>query len=232
MQSCLHLYLSGLNPSGEVVEIPCGSESVASYFVLGANRGRKKPALICVNGEGEPKDEHLYRIAGRAVSKGLSPLLVDLPGQPMNVRRSRSSDRHEVEVAINASFDYLLGRGDVDGKRIAIYGDGAGASHAARAASAAANGRSSRTHRPVELPPDRYGYSVRLTPPSLWARRRTPSAIVHRYSAKAGRRCHGRKGNRLGAAPSVRDSQTFHVGIGGNRWPFKPHIGGIYVCDL
>ena len=133
MQNCSHRYLGGLDPSGEVVEIPCAH--VSAYFVPGATRGRKRPVMICVNGEGEPKDDHLYRIAARARSRGLSLLLVDLPGQRTNARRGRSSDRHEVEVAISACVDYLLARGDVDGKRIAIYGDGAGASYAARAAS-------------------------------------------------------------------------------------------------
>jgi hypothetical protein len=40
---------------------------LAGYFIPGANGGRKRPAVICVNGEGEPKDGHLFRIAARAL---------------------------------------------------------------------------------------------------------------------------------------------------------------------
>ena len=135
MQRCSRQYLRGIDPSAEVVEIGHADEALAGYFIPGANGGRKRPAVICVNGEGEPKDGHLFRIAARALGRGLSLLLVDLPSQPANARRSLGSDRYEVEAAISACVDYLLTRGDVDGKRIALYGDGLGASCAARAAS-------------------------------------------------------------------------------------------------
>jgi dienelactone hydrolase len=135
MQRCSQQYLRGVGPSAEIVEIGHADEAVAGYFIPGANGGRKRPAVICVNGEGEPKDGHLFRIAVRALGRGLSLLLVDLPSQLANARRSLGAGRYEVEAAISACVDYLLTRGDVDGKRIVIYGDGLGASYAARAAS-------------------------------------------------------------------------------------------------
>jgi len=134
MQGCSLHYLRRHDPPAELVEIPHVDGPIAGYFISSPNGGRKRPAVICVNGEGEPKDSHLFRSAARAVRRGLSLLLVDLPGQPANARRNLGSDRYEVEAAISACVDYLLTRGDVDGKRIAIYGDGLGASYAARAA--------------------------------------------------------------------------------------------------
>lgn len=135
MQNCSLQYLRALDPAAEFVEIPHADEPIAGYFIPGASGGRKWPAVICVNGEGEPKDAHLFTIAARAVSRGLSLLLVDLPCQPANARRGVGSDRHEIEAGISACVDYLVTRGDVDEKLIAIYGDGLGASYAARAAS-------------------------------------------------------------------------------------------------
>lgn len=135
MQHCSQRYLRGLDSAAEVVEIGHEDELIEGYFIPGASGGRKRPVVICVNGEGEPKDGHLFNTAARARCRGLSLLLVDLPGPLPNARRGLGFSRYEAEAAIGACVDYLLTRADVDGKRIAIYGDGLGASCAARAAS-------------------------------------------------------------------------------------------------
>ncbi|MBR0751271.1 hypothetical protein JQ604_03670 [Bradyrhizobium jicamae] len=135
MEDCSLQYLRCLDPAAERVDIRHADESIAGYFIPGANGARKRPAVICVDGAGEPKDGHLFRIAARAISRGLSLLLIDLPWPMGQAPRGFDADRYGVETAISTCVDYLMARADVDEKRIAIYGDGLGASYAARAAS-------------------------------------------------------------------------------------------------
>lgn len=135
MEDCSLQYLRCLDPAAELVDIRHADEPIAGYFIPSVNGARKRPAVICVNGAGEPKDEHLFRIAARAITRGMSLLLIDLPCQPSNAWPRPGSDRYEIEASISTCVDYLQTRSDVDEKRIAIYGDGLGATYAARAAS-------------------------------------------------------------------------------------------------
>lgn len=70
-----------------------------------------------------------------AFARGISLLLVDLPGQGATARKSKLLARHDQEFPISSCVDYLLARGDVDEDRIVLYGDGFGGSYASRAAS-------------------------------------------------------------------------------------------------
>ncbi|WP_424627731.1 alpha/beta fold hydrolase [Bradyrhizobium sp. SYSU BS000235] len=136
MQACSQLYIRHLSPGGEILRIPCFEGSyVEAYFLRASVSTAPAPVVICVGGPDQFKDEHLYKIHREARARGVSLLLVDLPGQGESPP-TRGGVQYQVETAISGCFDYLMTRNDVDGQRIVIWGDSLGAASASRAASA------------------------------------------------------------------------------------------------
>jgi dienelactone hydrolase len=134
MQACSHLYIRHLSPGGEIIRIPCFENSyVEAYFLRPAGSSGSTPVVICVGGPDHFKDEHLYKMHRQARARGVSLLLVDLPGQGESPP-TRVAVQYEVETAISGCVDYLMTRKDVDDRRIVIWGDSLGASFASRAA--------------------------------------------------------------------------------------------------
>ena len=132
MRTCSYLVVSH-QPSGESwFAFPVSTTVCGAYF--SARRRPRKLLVICVGGSGHFKDEHLHTLMRQAHARGLSLLLVDLPGQGA-APRIRGLVRYEIETAISCCVDYLIARGDIDEARIAIFGDGLGAAYASRAAS-------------------------------------------------------------------------------------------------
>ncbi len=103
-----------------------------SFLRRGATR--PLPVVLCVVGQGHYKEEHLHRVPSYALERGLSLLLVDLPGQSYSQEMIGSPCRYEVETAISGWVDFLADRSDIDQERIAIFGDGLGAAFATRGA--------------------------------------------------------------------------------------------------
>ena len=134
MRSCAQLHLGHKTPAGEIIRIPCGDDSsLQGYFLRAPASPNRAPVVVCVGGPTQCKEEYLWKMPRHALARGLSLLLVDLPGQDA-VRRSGIAGRYDIEMAISGCLDYLITRDDVDERRIAIYGDGLGASFATRAA--------------------------------------------------------------------------------------------------
>ena len=134
MRACSHLYIRHLSPQGEILRIPCFEGShVEAYFLRPAASTASTPVVICVGGPDHFKDEHLYKMHRQAWARGMSLLLVDLPGQGESPP-TKAAVQYEVETALSGCVDYLTARSDVDGRRIVIWGDSLGAAFASRAA--------------------------------------------------------------------------------------------------
>jgi pimeloyl-ACP methyl ester carboxylesterase len=134
MRACSDLVVMHQPLGGERVRIPCFEGGfVEAYFLRAPGSDGPAPVVVCVGGQGHFKDAHLHTLLRQAHARGLSLLLVDLPGQGASPR-NKASVRYEVETAISCCVDYLIARGDVDERRIAIFGDGLGAAFASRAA--------------------------------------------------------------------------------------------------
>lgn len=130
-----HRYLSLLEPAGEIVRIPYENGShMDAYFLRAPGAPVQAPVIIGFGGLDEYKDELLHEFPKHAFPRGLSLLLVDLPGQGGTHRRQGIKNRHDSEVPIGRCIDYLIGRGDVDPQRIAVYGSSLGGYYAPRAA--------------------------------------------------------------------------------------------------
>jgi dienelactone hydrolase len=136
MRACSRLFILHQDSPGEEIRIPCFEGGfVDAYFLPAPGAGHRAPVVICVGEAGHFKDEHLYMLTRQSRERGLSLLLVDLPGQGA-APRTRTMVRYEVETAISCCVDYLTTRSDVDSQHIAIFGAGLGAALASRAAAA------------------------------------------------------------------------------------------------
>jgi len=135
VEACSHRYLKLMKPAGEVVRIPFEDSYLDAYFLRAPGAAEPGPVVICFGGSDEYKDELLHEMPRHAFARGLSLLLVDLPGQGGSLRRRKLYARAQTEKPVGACVDYLLTRSEVDGTRIALYGASLGGYYAPRAAS-------------------------------------------------------------------------------------------------
>ncbi len=134
MEACSHKFLQYLNPPGEVVDIPYeDGKPICGYFVRAPFPGDRMPVLICFGGLDSIKDEMWFMQAHGALQRGISVLMVDLPGQGGTLRRHGLTARADTEVPVGACIDWLLTRDDIDPDRIACCGSSMGGYYAARA---------------------------------------------------------------------------------------------------
>lgn len=135
IEGCSHQYMKYLLPTGEVVKVPYENGAhLDAYFIRAPYPLERQPAVICFGGLDEFKDEQLHDIPKHALSRGISVLLVDLPGQGGTLRRQKLLARLDTEVPVTACVEYLIGRSDVDADRLALYGASIGGYYAPRAA--------------------------------------------------------------------------------------------------
>lgn len=136
IEGCSQDYMSRMDPAGEVVRVPYENGAhLDAYFLRAPYALDRHPAVICFGGLDEFKDELLHEATRHAFARGLSLLLVDLPGQGGTLRRQKLKARTDTEVPVGACVDYLQSRTDVDPDRIALYGASLGGYYAPRAAS-------------------------------------------------------------------------------------------------
>jgi pimeloyl-ACP methyl ester carboxylesterase len=134
MEACSHKFLSYLNPPGEIADIPYeNGVSLCGYFVRAPFPGEKLPVLICMGGLDSIKDEMWFMQAHGCLQRGISVLMVDLPGQGGTLRRHKVTNRHDTEYPVGKCIDWLLKRADIDPARIAVCGSSLGGYYSARA---------------------------------------------------------------------------------------------------
>jgi dienelactone hydrolase len=133
MRQCARDYLDHRNPRGEVVLIPWpGGYPLEAYFLPAPEAAQPMPAIICIGEPGQRKEEYLYKVARYAGERGMVLLAVDLLGAGQDAQFEEIVGRSDLETTVGHVMDYLVERGDVDGKRIAIMADGWGSSFVAR----------------------------------------------------------------------------------------------------
>jgi dienelactone hydrolase len=134
MHRCARNYVDNLTTAGEAVEVPwSGDDALQGYFLPAPWPTHRAPVVICVGGTDYCKEEHLHGMPRYAHERGMSLLIVDLPGQGYGQSDHRLG-RDAVELSISSCVDFLIARGDVDERKLAIFGLGVGASFATRAA--------------------------------------------------------------------------------------------------
>lgn len=112
----------------ERVEIEGFDQRALTGFFLPALRPTPSaPAVICIADEDITLASMMGRLRPASLHRNMSLLLVDSGNSP--IRRPLKP-----EHILQCWLDYLEARPDVDPQRIAIYGEGTGASHASRLA--------------------------------------------------------------------------------------------------
>jgi hypothetical protein len=115
-------------PAIERLKIDCfDQEALAGFFLPASRQGPSAPALICVSDEEITLGSMMSRLAPASLYRNMSLLLIDSSNS--SVRRP-----FKPEHVLQCWLDHLEARPDVDPRRIAIYGEGAGAVHASRLA--------------------------------------------------------------------------------------------------
>jgi dienelactone hydrolase len=133
MRQCARDYVRHRTPRGEVVSIPWPSGyPLEGYFLPAPGAATPSPAVICMGEPGQRKEEYLYKVARYAEERGMSLLAVDLFGAGPHAQFEQIAGRSDLESTIGHIMDYLVGRDDVDPKRVAILADGWGSSLVAR----------------------------------------------------------------------------------------------------
>ncbi|WP_375312939.1 alpha/beta hydrolase [Bradyrhizobium sp. A5] len=97
--------------------------SLAGYFLPAFRDGPSAPVVICVSDEDVTLGSMMSRLLPASRRRNMSLLFIDA---------GHSSVRRPVkpEHVLQCWLDYLEARPDVDSRRIAVYGEGAAASHA------------------------------------------------------------------------------------------------------
>lgn len=108
-------------PPWERIEIPYEETSLSGYFFPVDENGGRRPTVILNNGSDGPVTDMVIGAAG-AVERGYNAITFDGPGQGEALYVQGLPFRYDWEAVITPVVDYLLGRPDVDPKRIAIIG--------------------------------------------------------------------------------------------------------------
>ena len=120
----------------ERVEIPYRDGiALPAYFVRPSNDGRRRKTVIINNGsDAQFVDVYAYGVAA-ALDRGYNALIFEGPGQGSLLFERRICFTPDWAGVITPIVDYLVGRGDVDAKRIALTGWSMGGNLVIRAAS-------------------------------------------------------------------------------------------------
>ena len=133
MRDCARQYLAHLMPAGEVVEIPwLHDHRLEGYFLPAPIASGRMPVVVCMGDPGHRKEEYLFKMARYARERGMALLAVDLLGSGASTEFDEIVGRRDLESSIGHVMDYLTTRDDVDERKIALVGDGAGSSFVAR----------------------------------------------------------------------------------------------------
>jgi alpha-beta hydrolase superfamily lysophospholipase len=112
--------------AAERVDIPYEGSTLPGYLVSPADDGEARATVILNNGSEGSHAALWGSTAHAALARGYAVLFFDGPGQQSMLFERAVTLRHDWEHVVTPVVDFLLGRTDVDGDRLAIYGTGQG----------------------------------------------------------------------------------------------------------
>src|SRR5262249_1738751 len=118
----------------ERVLVPCEGKSLPAYFVPARKAQGAAPTVIFLCGLDTTKEVSCRRVRDKPPTRGVNPPAIDPPGVGEALRPGGLVPRHDYEVPIGATIDYLATRRDVDAARIGIIGSSLGGYYVGRAA--------------------------------------------------------------------------------------------------
>jgi alpha-beta hydrolase superfamily lysophospholipase len=117
----------------ETLAFPLGKGTMPGYFFAASAPG-PRPLLIVVGGYDCTAEECYFFDAAAAVVRGYHCVVFDGPGQGGMLLEQGIPFRPDFEKAVFTVLDTVLGRADVDAKRVALLGESFGGYLAPRAA--------------------------------------------------------------------------------------------------
>jgi hypothetical protein len=135
-RSCFRQAAALFDPPIELVSIPYeNGKTLPGYFMRASATGGPRPTVMILGG-GDTTCEELYDFGGgaAAIRRGYNAFLWEGPGQVGAFALDPSlTYRPDWEVPTRYAVDYVLSRGDVDPKRLALSGHSMGGYFAPRA---------------------------------------------------------------------------------------------------
>jgi pimeloyl-ACP methyl ester carboxylesterase len=119
----------------EILAIPYAGTTLPGYHFRVDGDERPRPTVVLVGGY-DGTSEELYFLNGRAaLDRDYNVLAFDGPGQGAALLQQELVLRPDFETVVAAVVDFLAGRSDTDGQRVALIGLSLGAHLAPRAVS-------------------------------------------------------------------------------------------------
>ena len=117
----------------EFVEVPYEGTTLPALLMKAQAQG-PAPTVVVFNGMDNAKEMSIFFAGLEFARRGLHTLAIDGPGQGETLRMREMKSRHDYEVAGTAAYEYLLGRKEVDAKRVAVMGYSFGGYYSSRIA--------------------------------------------------------------------------------------------------
>jgi pimeloyl-ACP methyl ester carboxylesterase len=121
-------------PNIELVEVPYEGTTLPALFMPGLGLTAPAPTVVIVNGMDNAKEMSIFFAGLEFARRGFNTLAIDGPGQGESLRLRGIHSRYDYEAPGGAAYDYVAGRPDVDGKRVAIMGYSFGGYYSSRIA--------------------------------------------------------------------------------------------------
>jgi dienelactone hydrolase len=134
-QRCFRAAMQWFDAPAEVVEIPYEGTVLDGYLLQPAGEVAKPWPVVIFGGTVDSTAEEKYFAVGRLLTeRGIAVLLWDGPGQGASLLERGIPSRHDFEVPIGATIDWIAQRPELDETRIGHIGWGYGGHYALRAA--------------------------------------------------------------------------------------------------
>ncbi len=121
-RSCWDHFVDLTDPAGERIAIPYKGTTLPGYFFSVDRSGKPRPLLIMNNGSDGPTSSMWTMGGAEALERGYNFMTFDGPGQQAALFKQNIGFRHDWEKVITPVVDCLLGRTDVDARRITLLG--------------------------------------------------------------------------------------------------------------
>ena len=107
----------------EVVEVPYAGTTLQGYFVPAVGGRGRRPTILYLNGADSLSEEAYFTVALPASLAGYHCLVYNAPGVGITLYEKGLPTRPDCEHFVAPATDFLLGRPDVDPKRLCLVGE-------------------------------------------------------------------------------------------------------------
>lgn len=122
-----------MEPPLEYFEVPFEGTVLPGFFRAAKADGKPRKTLLMLGGGETFAEDLVFFIMSQAIERGYNFITVDLPGQG-NMPLQGKHFRAEMWKPVMAVVDKVIGRKEIDAKRLAVFGISAGGGFAPQAA--------------------------------------------------------------------------------------------------